>query len=325
MPRYNGEPKWNENYFHEAQFPKQGITVFTDIIFSKSFFGKNSCKFSCIITFDNGERYDVIQDYSENEFYIQNKGFGIHFGDNFIELKQDNYIINLENKNVKLNLTYKISNPPHIFGDGIINFDNKSFLAFSQPVIGAFVNGRLEYKDKVINLSGRGSVEHDYNTINPINNPRKWRSFWLYNDRYSINIDTVILTNKTQIDRVVVTKDGNYLGSFLNCGLKTDNYVMDSCNNFKYPTTFSIDHSESDGNQIKANLKFRSFTDKFSAFKSLSPAIYKIVKNAVGDMWVYRFWADGEFTLKFDNGMEEVIHLSGIGNFVDSEKSTKDE
>lgn len=324
-PKYNGESKWNENYFHEAQFPDQGITIFTNVIFSKGFFGKKGCKFNCIITFNNDEKYVFNQDYDDNEFQIQNKGFGIYFGNNMIELKQEKYLVKLEDNNIKLNLTYKISSPPHVFGDGKINIDSKNFLAFTQPIIGAYINGTLEYKNKIIKLKGRGSVGHDYNSILPVNNPKKWRSFWLYNSKYSINIDTVILSKKMNFDRVVITKNGNYLVSFLNCGLKAETFIMDEENNFKYPTKYSIDYTDDNGNSIKADIKLRSFTDKIQVFKNLSPSLYTIVKNTVGEMWAYRFWSDAEFTIGLDNGREERINISGIGNFVDTDKSTKKE
>ena len=35
--KYNDESNKNENYFHDAYFPDKGITIFTNIIFSKAF------------------------------------------------------------------------------------------------------------------------------------------------------------------------------------------------------------------------------------------------------------------------------------------------
>src|SRR4030042_2936205 len=77
--KYMGDKRWNENYFHEAQFPEQGITIFTNIIFSNSFFDKKSIKFNCIITFKNQTKYVLNQDYATNEVIAEKEGFSIKF------------------------------------------------------------------------------------------------------------------------------------------------------------------------------------------------------------------------------------------------------
>ncbi|MCK4798173.1 MAG: hypothetical protein KAT05_12375 [Spirochaetes bacterium] len=317
--KYVENSKWNENYFHEAQFPEQGITIFTNIIFSKAFTDKKGCKFNCTITFGDKKKYTFNQDYGPDEFEALKKGFSIKFGDNFIELKGNNYKIHLENKNVYLDLNYKIVNPPHIFGDGIIAIDKKSYMAFSQPIVGAYISGDLRYKNKNIKLKGRGSVYHDYNVISPIKTPRKWRSFWFYNDKYAIDIHTVILTNGSQIDRITIMKNGKLLKNFLNTGLKTDNFLYDNKTKFSYPTTYSINHTDNDGNKILANINLKDFTDKIQVFEHLSPITHSIVTLAIGEMWAYRFWSIAKFTMEI-NGKKEVIKMNGIGNYVDIDK-----
>ena len=314
--KYTKDPKWNENYFHEAQFPDQGITIFTNIIFSKSFIGKKGCKFNCIITFDNKEKYTFNKDYGPDDFSVDKQSFLIKFGSNYIELKGNNYSVHLQNKDINLKLDYKICNLPCIFGDGIVMIDSKSYLAFSQPIIGAYVSGDLQYKDKNIKLKGRGSVDHDFNVVPPIKTPRKWRSFWFYNDKYSISIHTVILTNKTQIDRVTIFKDGNILKSFLNTGLQSKKYLYDNKTNFTYPTVYSINYIDNEGDEIRANINLNKLTDKIQVFEYLSPVVHSIVSLAVGELWAYRFWSDAEFMIKVDN-KKEVIKIKGIGNYVD--------
>ena len=190
-------------------------------------------------------------------------------------------------------------------------------MAFSQPIIGAHVSGNLKYRNKNIKLKGRGSVGHDYNVVSPIKTPRKWRSFWFYNDKYSINMHTVILTNETQIDRVAVFKNGKLLKTFLNTGLKTKNYLHDNKTNFTYPTVYSINYMDNEGDEITANINLNKLTDKIQVFEYLSPVIHSIVTLAVGELWNYRFWSNAEFMIKVDN-KKEVIKINGIGNYVDS-------
>lgn len=314
--KYMGDKRWNENYFHEAQFPDQDITIFTNIIFSNSFFDKKSCKFNCIITFKNQTKYVLNQDYATKEIISEKEGFSIKFGKNFIELKENNYKIHVEDKNINLNLDYAICNPPHIFGDGIVTVDSRSFLAFCQPIVGANIKGNLEYEGKNISLNGRGSVNHDYNVIAPIKTPRKWRSFWLYNDKYSIIIHTVILLDNTQIDRIIIYKDNILLKSFLNTGLETKNFVYDEKTKFSYPVTYHILHKNEQGDELEGELNFTNFTDKIQIFENLSPLLYSIVSLAVGELYAYRFWSSANFKIKINN-VEEVIKINGIGNYVD--------
>jgi hypothetical protein len=238
------------------------------------------------------------------------------FQDNFIELNDNNYKIHIEDKNLNLNLNYKITNPPHIFGDGIITINSRNFLAFCQPIVGAYVDGNMQYKNKNFELNGRGSVNHDYSVIAPIKTPRQWRSFWLYNDKYSIIIHTFILPDNTQIDRIIIYKDNKLFKSFLNTGLQTYNVIHDKETNFKYPTTYAISYKDDLGDKIQAKISFKSFTDKIQIFEHLSPLLHSVVSLAVGEFYNYRFWSKADIILKINDNQEE-IKINGLGCFVD--------
>ena len=317
--KYTNDSKWNENYFHDAIFPENGITIFTNIIFSNSFISKKGCKFHCIITFNDGTKYVFNKDYKENEYTTSKNKFLMTFDENKIELIDNNYYLKLKDDNINLTLKYEIKNPPHRFGSGIINIDSNNFLAFSQPIAGADVIGSIVYKDKSITLSGKGSLNHDYSVTAPLKNPLKWRSFWLYNDNYTILINTIILKDNTQVDRVIIYREGKILKSILNAGLKSYNYTIDKKNAFNYPQNFLINYSDKNGDNIIAQISFKEFTDKIQAFSHLSSFVHTVVSNTVGEMWVYRFWADASFKIKIGT-LNETINISGIGNYVDVDK-----
>ena len=73
--KYMSDKRWNENYFHEAQFPELGITIFTDIIFTNSLFDKKGCKVNCIITFKNNTKYVFNKNYDRDEIITKKKDF----------------------------------------------------------------------------------------------------------------------------------------------------------------------------------------------------------------------------------------------------------
>ena len=73
--KYEKDSRWNENYFHDAQFPEQGITIFTNIIFSKAFFGEKGCKFNCIITFDDKKNTYLIKIMGLMILLFEKRGF----------------------------------------------------------------------------------------------------------------------------------------------------------------------------------------------------------------------------------------------------------
>ncbi len=321
--KYKDGSKWNENYFHEAQFPEQGITIFNNLIFSSTFMGKKGCKFNTVITFNDGRRYTFNNDYGPEEFIIDNDRFYIKLGnDAVIELiNEKKYVLHLSDKsnNVNLDLTYNIINPPQIFGDGVVVLDSNNYLSFSQPVCGAYVSGVLKYKDNTISLNGRGSIDHDYNSASPLKIPRKIRSFWLYNNKFSINIHTIILPNNSQVDRITIFKEGKILKSFLNTGLNYCNIISDNETKFSYPCMYTINYNDSTGDSINAVIKVNKLTDRIQVFNELNPVIHSIVAQAVGEMWAYRFWANAEFTLNINNQQEE-IKINGTGNFVDTIK-----
>jgi len=322
MTKYEEDSRWNENYFHEAQFRDQGITIFTNIVFSNTFMKGKGCKFNCMINFKNGEKYTFNRDFGSDELIIKKDGFNINVGNNYIRLiDQNNYILFFKDKDndVELKLNYNIVNPPQIFGDGIVTIDNKTFLSYSQPIVGAYVTGTLLYKNRKISLNGRGSVDHDYGVGSPLKVPRKFRSFWFYNDKYSIVIHTIIFPDNKQIDRVSICKDGKIFKSFLNTGLLTANLVKDCTNNFNYPQKFYISYNDKDGDMIYSNIKLNSVTDKIQPFAELSPALHTIVVKAVGEMWIYRFWAEAEFIIVVDNS-KEIIKIKGMGNYIDMQK-----
>ena len=315
--KYMNDKRWNENYFHEAQFPELGITIFTDIIFTNSLFDKKGCKLNCIITFKDNVKYVFNKNYERDEIIAKKEGFSIKFKENFIKLNGNNYKIHIEDNNINLNLNYEICNPPHIFGDGIITINSRNFLAFCQPIVGAYVKGDMNYQGKNIKLNGRGSVNHDYNVIAPIKTPRQWRSFWLYNDQYSIVIHTFILLDKTQIDRIIIYKDNKLLKSFLNTGLEIGNMICDKKTNFNYPLSYKISHKDELGDEIHVNINLNSISDKIQIFEHLSPVVRSIVTLAVGEFYNYRFWSKADIKLKINNN-SETIKINGIGNYVDA-------
>ncbi len=318
--KYRDGSKWNENYFHEAQFQDQGIMIFTNIIFSGTFMGKKGCKLNSVITFSDGEKYSFNRDFGPDEFVINDDIFGIKLGDNgYARLLDDNnYVLSLDDpvNDVSMELTYRIINPPQIFGDGVVPIDGRNFLSYSQPVCGAIVSGVLHYHGKTIKLNGRGSIDHDYNCASPLLQPLKYRSFWLYNDMYSINIHTAILKNKDEIDRVSVFKNGILYKSFLNTGLEASDYSYDNSTKFSYPGSFTIDHTDSKGDSITAAIKVMKLTDKIQCFKELSTLVHAIVVRAVGEMWAYRFWVKAEFSLNVGNKVD-TIKINGTCNYVD--------
>lgn len=317
--KYEKNSRWNENYFHDAIFPDKGITIFTNILFYNGVFNNNASKFNCVITFDKEEKYVFDKEYNIDDYQIHEKGFRIDFDKNHIELKDNIYILHVEDEKINLDLEYKIINPPNIFGDGIITIDNKSHLAFSEPISGAIISGNLKYDGEIIALKGRGSVSHDYNVLSVLKNPTKWRSFWLYNDEYSVNIHTVILTDGTQVDRVVIFKDNKLVKNFLNTGLVEKNYIEDKETEFSYPSYYTIDHTDNEGDSIKARIYTKGITDKIQVFEGLSPALHSLVVLVVGEMWAYRFWSDANIEINV-NGNSKNIKISGIGNFVDTDK-----
>lgn len=316
--RYKNDEKCNENYFHEAQFKDIGVTIFTNIIFSKTFMDKKDCKLHCVITFKDGEKYVLNQDFNRDEIIIDNDRFFLKFNNSYMSYNNKVYSLHVEDNNINLTLTYQITNPPQIFGDGLITLNSKNYMGFSWPIVGAVVKGSLIYKNNQISLSGRGSVGHDFNRVSALNNPRKWRSFWFYNDTYTVHIHTIILTDGTSIDRVSVYKNGQILRNFLNTGLEVKNFVKD-INNFYYPKSFEINYKSERADQIKAIITVKDITDKIQAFSTLTPTIHKLASLAVGEMWVYRFWADADIKLVVD-GVEERIIISGLGNYVDTDK-----
>ena len=319
--QYKRRPFWTETYFHEAQFPENRITIFTHITISEFFGFESGCKFNIIITFPDQKKYVFQKDYTFKQFTLKKDPFYLKCSANYLKLDNNNYKIYLENEDIVLNLNYKISNPPYRFGDGIIRLDLWNFLSYSQPVSGAHVSGLLKHKQKEYKLKGRGSINHDYNKIEPLKQPRHWRSFWLYNDEYSANIDTIILpySNK-QIDRLIIFKNNKYFCANINIGLRCENYRDDKPNNFQYPTNFIFNFTDISGKKISANIQHVEFTDKIKMFDYLSPFFAKIVRFFVKDIWVYRFWAKAQFEIITPNGNKKVIPLYGLGNYVHSEK-----
>ncbi|MCG8572775.1 MAG: hypothetical protein MJB14_21800 [Spirochaetes bacterium] len=308
--------KGNENYFHEAQFAKQGITIFTFVTFNNSVFGENDCKLNCIITFKNGETYVFDQDYSSKEVKIHDGNFHIQFGKkNYLRINKDVYAIKIDNKDIHLSLNYHYSNNGFIFGDGKVQLSKKKFLGFSQPIIGAQVQGKLKYQEQNISLDGWGSVDHDFNNVSPIDNPRLWRSFWFYEKKYAIIIHTFILPDGRQIDRMVFCKDGQIVSHYINQGLNTKKKFIDQESQIDFPAEYAINY-QNDSEHVKAEIKYLEFTNKVQAFAHLPPLVHKIVAMAVGEMWGLRFWARGKFTIQI-NGRTEEFQLTGLGNYVD--------
>ena len=318
--QYKRRPFWTETYFHEAQFPQNGITVFTHITISEFFGFESGCKFNVIITFPDQKKYVFQKDYSFKEFILKKDPFYLKCSANYLKLKDNNYKVHLENDDIDLTLNYEIVNPPYRFGDGIVKLDIWNFLSYSQPVSGAHITGYIKFKEKEYNLKGRGSINHDYHKIEPLKQPRYWRSFWLYNDEYSVNIDTTIMpySNK-QIDRLVIFRNKKYFSAKINYGLKCENYQSDSKNNFQYPTNFIFNFTDYTGKKITAKIQHKEFTDKIKMFDYLTPFLAKIVRFFVKDLWVYRFWAKAEFEILLTDGTKEVLSLYGLGNYVHSE------
>ncbi|MBN2545139.1 MAG: hypothetical protein JXB50_05030 [Spirochaetes bacterium] len=317
--KYVTNEKCNENYFHEAQFPDLGITIFTNIIFSKTFMDKNDCKLHCIITFKDKERYVFNEDFNKENFYSSNDKFNIRFGSKcYIKYENNIYRMHIENNKLSLNLNYEVVSPPQIFGDGIISINSRNYLGFSWPVVGAKVHGALNYNNEKITLKGRGSIGHDYSHVAPINNPRKWRSFWFYNDKYTVHVHTIVLTDGSQIDRVAIYKDNKLVKYFLNSGLIQSDYIKDN-NNFSYPTQFIINFTDEKNDTIRASIQLKGITDRIQAFAHLTPTVHKIAAMAVGEMWAYRFWSVMHISFTI-NGINESIRITGIGNYVDTDK-----
>ena len=319
--KYTKKSKWYENYFHEAQFPAEGMTIFTNVIFSNTATESKGCKVNVIITFADRQKYTLNVDYDTERIIVAESGFSIKFdNENYIKLNGNNYLCRIKNRDISLELDYKIVNPPFVFGNGKVLIDSKKLLVYSQPVAGAEVSAKLIYRGQEFLLNGRGSVDHDFNLIPPKNNPTQWRSFWLYNENYTVIMHTFIYRKKTQIDRILVYKNGRLYKHFINTGMEYGSRYFDEKTGFTYPKKYLVNYTDGEGDNINMSVSYNSTTDIICVFDNLSPALHRIVAAFVGEMWAYRFWADAEISLTID-GKSESFTINGLGNYIDTTKN----
>ncbi|MCP4681058.1 MAG: hypothetical protein GY864_01830, partial [Desulfobacterales bacterium] len=159
---------YTEVWFHEMQFPAEGIIVIVNLQVNN--IGLKKHKWDTYITVSDPTSGTLMNrdTIGSNQAKMDREGFGITIKDHRMRLQDNKYFLKYSGKNIKADFIYHILTGSFQQGDGTLRFnDSDDFLKTNFPIPWAKITGTLTYNGKTLNLTGTGSMNHDRQVLPP--------------------------------------------------------------------------------------------------------------------------------------------------------------
>ncbi len=309
---------YTEPWFHEMQFPDEGIIVIVN--FQRHNMGFSSGYLDAYLMISDKDNDAMIEQWSgkSGDVKIADTGFKIVAGPHLMKLEKDTYRVRFEGKDMKADVTYKILIPSFQQGDGKVVFKDGEFVRYNFPIPWAEVSGTLTYKGKTRKVKGNGSMNHDLQDLSPLKFPTRWRALWAYGEDM-----TVSMVNCSAADfkgewamRLMVAEKGKILFSSHDFTLKGEDFQPVPGGNVPMPMKFAIEAVHGDS-WLKGGYKVVRVQEKKNALDEAPSFLRPLASLVISEMWSYRYWMDYEFEFHQD-GQTRTVKGRGVANYVDS-------
>ena len=314
---------YTEVWFHEMQFPEQGIIVIVNIQMHNLGISSGYC--DTYITVSGPEfGYLISQDSNDPEqVKIDPQGFGVSAGKQRIELVGNTYRVRYQGQDIQGEFTYQPLTGSFQQGDGKVVFSKSGdFALHNFPIPWAKISGKLTVKGKTLDLNGVGSMNHDWQVLSPLRFMSMWRAFWLYTDDATVSMVRASAPdlNGQWSQRLMVAEPGRILFS-------SHDYVLEELDlapvpegNIPMPRRFRVEAVHGD-DWLKGEIKVTRIPEKVNILSdrllaNLPSIIGRLAELVADETWSYRFWCDFKFEFRVD-GKTKTIQGAGTGNFVD--------
>ncbi len=316
---------YTEIWFNEMQFPKEGILV--TVTYQLHNLGISRRYLDTGITVSDpatGLHLEKIH-FDPDQVRIDAQGFGIGAGNGRIELQKDRYRLMFSGKQIQADFTCQILAPSFQQGDGKIVFpESGDFVRYNFPIPWAKITGRLTYNGKTFDLSGVGSMNHDWQVLSPTRYPSEWRGFWIYADTATISI--VMNSSKDLAEkwtqRLMVAEPGKILFSSHEFKYRESELLPVPGGLVPCPRKFLIEavHGQ---DRLTGEIRVSQIQEKSNVLAAYPKLFQQLSKLLVAETWSYRFWVDYEFQFTQDGKTRE-IKGRGAGNYISSIKAQKE-
>ncbi len=312
---------YTEVWFHEIQFPAEGIIVIVNLQINN--IGLKKHKWDTYITVSDPTSGTLMNrdTIGSNQTKMDKEEFGITIKDHRMRLQDNKYFLKYSGKNIKADFTYHILTGSFQQGDGTLRFnDSDDFLKTNFPIPWAKITGTLTYNGKTLNLTGTGSMNHDRQVLPPSRFMSKWRVFWLYSEDATVGIVRCSSEEMkgTWLQRLMVAEKGRILFSSHNYKLLEQK--KNELPGYSMPggKRYLVEAIHGD-NWLKGGITVTRVQEKYDILRQLPYVLRKLAAIFMDKTWTYRFYNHFDFKLHL-NGKTRTIRGTGTGNVVEPVK-----
>jgi hypothetical protein len=310
---YEGNGDYGEIWFFVAQ-TKEGGVLFASLAITN--LGLRTYDGSCTVNFyaPDGEKYQMHSEYRRRDISGTEGKMDVTVGPNRVWAEGDSYHLTLNEKNLKLSMTFEGKLPAFQFGNGRVFFyeDRSAEWSVGFHAPRATVRGDLSVDGRNFNLEGYGYHDHSWSTIKLPTFVDKWYTLRLYDQRVSIILHQIYLTDQ-------------FGGGMLRLGMVGENGRLQATSDFRYeplkwredgksrfemPTEFEV-FINAGGYTITGKVKEWEFLDSIDVLEVVSWPVRSAIKAFYTSPFFLRYLANCEIDMINKNG--ERHHISTLG------------
>jgi hypothetical protein len=310
---YERNNNYAETWFFMVQ-TKQGGVLFVTL--SVSNLGMRTFDGACDVRFyaASGDRYDAYAQYRRKDISGARDHLDLTIGPNHLVSTGRTYHLKINEEKLQIDMTLKNVLPEFQFGNGRVFFyrDRSADWNIRLNAPRAVTTGTLTVADKTLPLDGDGYHDHVWSTIKLPTFAEKWYTLRLYDERFSIILHQIHLTDKFGGGKICagIIGDKDKLTPtrrFLYQPLK---WRKEETSGLHIPEELSV-FIETNEYTIKGTVKEARFLDSIDVLGRLSWSTRTIIKTFYTKLYLVRYQARCDIQLTDNTGARHPI--SGLG------------
>jgi hypothetical protein len=310
---YEKNNNYAETWFFVVQ-TKQGGVLFVTL--SVTNLGMRTFDGACDVRFftANGGRYNTYAQYRRKDIAGARNTLDLTIGPNHLTSRNHTYHLTINEKDLQLDMTLKGVLPEYQFGNGRVFFyEDRSAdwnIRFNAPR--AIAKGVLTVDGKTLSLDGDGYHDHVWSTIKLPTFAAKWYSLRFYDERFSIILHQIHLTDTFGGGQICagIIGDNDKLIPVRRFLYKPLNWRKEKTSGLQIPQELMVS-IKTDGYTLSGTIKEARFLDSVDVLSRLSWPVRTAIKAFYTKPYMIRYQARCDIHLTDSGGARH--HISGMG------------
>lgn len=311
---YEDNSDYGEIWFFMAQ-TKEGGVLFASLSITN--LGLRTYDGACSVQFysPDGKTYHLQKEYRRKDISGDGERLDVTIGPNRVWNSGDIYYVDVNEKDLRLSMTFQSKFPAFEFGNGRVFFykDRSALMGIGFNAPRADVTGTLAVEGRSFNLEGYGYHDHSWTTIKIPTFVKKWYTLRLYDQGISIVLHQIYLTDEFgggllrlgmigMDGRLFATRDFQY---------EPLKWQKEQKSAFNMPIEFKL-FVNAGSYTLSGRVKEEKFLDSIDVLESVSWPVRAVIKACYADPFFLRYLANCEIKVRFDNGEKKSISALGV-------------